>query len=130
MNSMLHLLGGILLVAGTTIGAAMLALPIVTGFAGFWPSVFLCVVFWLYMTFTALLMLEVNLWMGEHTNLVTMAKKTLGRGGKICTWIIYLFLLYSLTTAYIAGGGPIFLEIIEGLLGWQAPTWAAPFPCS
>ena len=77
MNTMLRLLGGVLLVAGTTIGAAMLALPIVTGFAGFWPSVFLCVVFWLYMTFTALLMLEVNLWMGEHTNLITMAKKTL-----------------------------------------------------
>lgn len=39
MNQIHRLIGGILLVAGTTIGAGMLALPIVTGFAGFWPSI-------------------------------------------------------------------------------------------
>lgn len=122
-----RLLGGILLVAGTTIGAGMLALPVVTGFAGFWPSVVLFIVYWLYMTFTAFLMLEVNLWMEEHTNLITMAKKTLGRAGQVACWIIYLFLLYTLTTAYIAGGGPILLEILELLTGWKLPEWTGAF---
>lgn len=123
-----RLMGGILLVSGTTIGAGMLALPIVTGFAGFWPSIFLLIGYWLYMTFTAFLMLEVNLWMGEHANLITMAKQTLGNGGKILSWIIYLFLLYTLTTAYLAGGGPILLEAFEMLTGWQLPFWLSPFP--
>lgn len=128
MSHTQRFIGGVLLVAGTTIGAGMLALPIVTGFAGFWPSITLFVLYWLYMTFTAFLMLEVNLWMEEHTNLITMAKRTLGRGGQILSWIIYLFLLYTLTTAYLAGGGPIFLEAVETLTGWQAPIWMSPFP--
>lgn len=120
--------GGILLVSGTTIGAAMLALPVVTGFAGLLPSIVLFVVFWLYMTFTAFLMLEVNLWMGEHTNLITMAKTTLGKGGQIASWVIYLFLLYTLTTAYMAGSGPIFIDIVNNLIGWTLPVWAGPLP--
>jgi tyrosine-specific transport protein len=128
MNDTHRLIGGILLVSGTTIGAGMLALPIVTGFAGFWPSIALFIIYWLFMTFTAFLMLEVNLWMGEHTNLITMAKHTLGKGGKIVSWIIYLFLLYTLTTAYLAGGGPIFLEGLEALTGWHFPAWMNSFP--
>lgn len=128
MNHIHKVIGGILLVSGTTIGAGMLALPIVTGFAGFWPSVTLFIVYWIYMLFTALLMLEVNLWVGEHTNLITMARKTLGRGGKIVSWVIYLFLLYSLTTAYLAGGGPILMEGLESFTGWTIPAWVNPLP--
>lgn len=128
MNTIHRLIGGVLLVAGTTIGAGMLALPIVTGFAGFWPSIALFIIYWLYMTFTAFLMLEVNLWMEEHTNLITMAKRTLGRSGQVFSWIIYLFLLYTLTTAYLAGGGPIFIEALEMMTGWQLPPWTSPLP--
>ena len=123
-----RLIGGILLVSGTTIGAGMLALPIVTGLAGFIPSLALFFAYWVFMTFTAFLMLEVNLWMGEHTNLVTMARKTLGRGGAIFSWAVYLFLLYALATAYIAGSSPIFIDFIQAITGWTAPAWAGPLP--
>ncbi len=76
------LAGGILLVSGTTIGAGMLALPVVTGMAGLLPTLLLFLVFWIFMTYTALLMLEVNLWMKDHSNMITMAKETLGKWGK------------------------------------------------
>ena len=123
------LVGGILLVSGTTIGAGMLALPVCTGLAGFFPSVVLYVLFWIYMTYTAFLMLEVNLWMeNKHTNLVSMAKQTLGRGGEIVSWITYLFLLYSLTTAYIAGSAPIVIDFIYTLTGYTLPSWAGSVP--
>ncbi|MDP1879754.1 MAG: aromatic amino acid transport family protein [Parachlamydiaceae bacterium] len=128
MKSYSRLIGGVLLVSGTTIGAAMLALPVASGFAGFWPSIAFFCFYWVFMTFTAFLMLEVNLWMGEHTNLITMAKKTLGKSGQYISCGIYLFLLYSLTTAYIAGGGPIFAEVLESLTGWLMPSWMIPFP--
>ncbi len=128
MNDKYRLLGGVLLVAGTTIGAGMLALPVATGAAGFIPSIVLLLLYWLYMTFTAFLMLEVNLWMGEHTNLITMAKQTLGKAGQFFSWIIYLFLLYTLTTAYLAGGGPIFLDFFQRLVSWPIPAWVGPFP--
>lgn len=128
MNPLHRLIGGILLVSGTTIGAGMLALPIATGFAGFWPACALLIGFWVYMTFTAFLTLEVNLWTGEHSNLMSMAKQTLGTTGKTLSWMIYLFLLYALTTAYLAGGGPILLDVLTTITGWHAPSWITPFP--
>lgn len=128
MNSQAKLLGGILLVSGTTIGAAILALPVITGFAGFFPSIALLVFFWLFMTYTAYLMLEVNLSMKGNVNLISMAKNTLGRWGEALSWITYLFLLYALTTAYIAGSGPIFTDFIHLLTGYTVPKWAGSLP--
>lgn len=122
------LIGGILLVAGTATGAGMLALPVSTGMAGFFPSLVLFVFYWLYMTYTAFLMLEVNLKIGEGYNLITMAKATLGRPGQIISWIIYLFLLYSLTTAYVAGGGSIVIDVINGVLGTTYESWLGSLP--
>ncbi len=122
------LLGGILLVSGTTIGAGMLALPVITGFAGFFPSLVLLVVYWGFMTFTAFLMMEVNLWMEPNTNLITMAKKTLGRPGEVVSWIAYLFLLYALTTAYIAGSAPIVVDFVASISNYHMPLWAGSLP--
>lgn len=127
-KNLYKLIGGILLVAGTTIGAGMLALPVITGFAGFFPSIFLLIVFWLYMTYTALLILEINLSMEGNANLITMAKRTLGFSGEWVGWITYLFLLYSLTTAYLAGSGPIIIEGWNHLTGYNMPVWMGPFP--
>lgn len=120
--------GGILLVAGTAIGAAMLALPVSTGLAGFFPAALLFIVGWMFMTYTAFLLLEVNFWMEDDANIITMAKRTLGKPGVIFAWACYLFLLYTLTTAYLAVGGPVFLEGIEILTGWQLPFWCGPVP--
>lgn len=128
MTSYSKLMGGVLLVSGTTIGAGMLALPIVTGMAGFIPSLCLLFAFWVYMTYTAFLMLEVNLWMEPQTNLVSMSRKTLGRWGEGLSWITYLFLLYSLTTAYVAGGGPIIIDLMQVLIRYPIPSWMGSLP--
>jgi tyrosine-specific transport protein len=121
-------LGGILLVSGTTIGAGMLALPVVTGLAGFLPTVCLFTLYWVFMTYTAFLLLEVNLWLGDRINMISMAHETLGKVGEAVSWITYLFLLYSLTTAYLAGGGPIVVECVEMITGWSLPLWAGALP--
>jgi len=122
------LLGGILLVAGTAIGAGMLALPVVTGLAGFIPALLLFFFFWLFMTYTALLMLEVNLWMEKESNLITMAHYTLGKWAEIASWGLYLFLLYALTTAYLAGCAPIIGELVRVLVGVSPPLWVSGLP--
>jgi tyrosine-specific transport protein len=106
----------------------MLALPVSTGMAGFVPSLFLLIGYWIFMTFTAFLMLEVNLWMDRPTNLVSMAGATLGKGGAAVSWITYLFLLYSLTTAYIAGCDAIIQDLISATTGWILPSWIGTFP--
>ncbi|MCH9611019.1 MAG: Tyrosine-specific transport protein [Chlamydiales bacterium] len=96
-------IGAILLVSGTTIGAAMLALPLTTGLSGFWPSVLVMSAVWCFMLLTAFYLLEVNLRMRGESNIISMASKTLGKGGQIACWIIYLLLLYTIMSAYLVG---------------------------
>lgn len=123
-----HYIGGILLIAGTSIGAAVLALPISTGMMGFIPTMTLFVAYWLFMLFTALCFLEVNLSMKGNVNFISMARHTLGRWGEIFNWIVYLYLLYALTTAYIAGSGPIFHKLIFMTTGYDIPTFMQSLP--
>ena len=52
-------LGSILIVAGTTIGAGMLAMPLASAGVGFGVTVVLLVSLWALMCYTALLLLEV-----------------------------------------------------------------------
>lgn len=111
MNS--KLFGGILLVVGTTIGAGMLALPIATANAGFFGSLSLLVSCWAIMLISALLFLEVNLWLPTNSNMISMAGATLGRMGQALTWVVYLLLLYSILAAYIAGGGDLFHYLLS-----------------
>lgn len=120
--------GGVLLIAGTSIGAGMLGLPAKTGFSGFFPTFLILFLCWLFMLVTAFLFLEVNLSIKGQINLVTMANATLGLSGKVFSWIVYLLLLYSLTAAYIAASAPIFLNILNFLLPNDLPQWIGPFP--
>ncbi|MFY7842663.1 MAG: amino acid permease [Rhabdochlamydiaceae bacterium] len=94
--------GAIFLIAGSCIGAGMLALPIVTGQGGFIPSIFTFFLAWFFMTSTALLLVEVNSWSKKETNFLSMVHKTLGSGFKIISFFIYAFLFYSLMVAYLS----------------------------
>ncbi|MGE3921111.1 MAG: aromatic amino acid transport family protein, partial [Gammaproteobacteria bacterium] len=96
------LIGGILLIVGTSIGAGMLALPVATAPGGFLGAAILLLACWLLMTFSALVILEVNLWLPPDSNIVSMAQKTAGRFAEVLAWVVYLLLLYSLISAYIS----------------------------
>ncbi len=114
-----HLLGGTLLVAGTSIGVGMLALPISTAAGGFIPSLFLYLLCWIFMLSTGLLILEACIWMPKDANLITLSTRLLGRFGKMFCWILYLFLFSCLMIAHIAGGGNIISLLTDGSL----PNW-------
>lgn len=109
------LFGGILLIIGTAIGGGMLALPIATAQAGFFNSALFLVGAWVVMTLGALLLLEVNLWLPRHSNLISMAKTTLGKYGAIVAWVCYLLLFYSLIAAYTAGGSDLLHNLFLGI---------------
>ncbi len=118
-----RLIGGVLLIAGTAIGAGMLALPVSTSFGGFIPSILIFFICWAFMLVTAFFFLEVNLAIRGEPNLVSMAGKTLGTWGKSLSWIFYLLLLYSLLAAYIAGCSPLFQSAFAGLFHITFHTW-------
>lgn len=117
------ILGGVLLLSGSCIGAGMLAVPVITGPAGFFPAALMFFFAWLFMTATALLLLEANLICGFHLSLVSLAEKTLGRLGKLATWLLFLLLFYSLNVAYIAASGPILERLIFGCTTVSIPSW-------
>ncbi|MCH9613047.1 MAG: Tyrosine-specific transport protein [Chlamydiia bacterium] len=103
--SKFRVFSGSLLVGGTALGAGMLALPLVTALGGFLPAIVIYLLCWLFSVGTGLLFLEIALSTPKDANIVTMAGEFLGKGGKFVAWALYLFLFYTLTVAYVSGGG-------------------------
>ena len=115
IHSMGHLVGGTLLIAGTTIGVGMLALPVATGPSGFLPSVSIYFLCWVFMICTALLLVEASLWLPPDTSFISMADRLLGPIGRNVYWAAYLFLFVTVMIAHVAGGGSILCDIT----GWH-----------
>lgn len=113
-------IGGALLVGGTAIGAGMLALPVVTGMGGFLPSTVIFVICWIFSACTGLLLLEVCLWMPNDANIISMVHHLLGPVGKVAAWILYIFLFYCLTIAYVDGGGGFVVALFGGKIPYVA----------
>lgn len=114
------LVGSVLLICGSSIGVGILALPILTGQAGTLPTFLIFVLCWLFMSTTALLILESSLLFPEKMNFVSLSKKTLNKAGQSAVFLSFLFLFYSLMTAYLAKGG----ELIHSLYLSPLPEWS------
>ncbi|UKA05370.1 tyrosine transporter TyrP [Photobacterium damselae subsp. damselae] len=107
--------GSMLIIAGTTIGAGMLALPLASAGLGFTTSTLIMICMWALMSYTALLMLEVHQYADKSATLHTLAYKLLGRKGQVIASGAMLFLFYALCAAYIAGGGAQLHQKIQSL---------------
>lgn len=118
------LIGSILLVVGTSIGGGMLALPIATAQLGFVGALILLIACWFVMTVGAFLILEVNLWLAQNNNVISMARVTIGPVGQIIAWLTYLLLLYSLLCAYISGGSDLFHYLLTTKY-FSIPVWGS-----
>ena len=105
MNS--KMLGSIAIVAGTAIGAGMLALPLATAALGMIPAILLMVVIWGLSAYTSLLMLEINLRSGVGDNVHAITGKLLGKKGQMVQGASFLSLLFALTAAYLTGGSSL-----------------------
>ncbi|CUI17332.1 aromatic amino acid-specific transport protein [Candidatus Protochlamydia naegleriophila] len=113
------LISAMFLVAGTCTGGGMLALPVATGISGFVPSAVVMACCWFAMTVSALLLLEVNLWMKEGAHVITMSSTILGPIGRIVSWIVYLFISYASIVAYTAAGGSLVVNGAANLMGFE-----------
>ena len=105
-------LGSTLLVAGTTIGAGMLAMPITSASMGFGFTVALLFILWLLLSFSALLFIEVYQTARIDAGLATLAEQYFGRFGRIISTVALLIFMYAILAAYVTGGG----SLISGLL--------------
>lgn len=125
--SLSSLLGGMLLVAGCCIGAGMLALPVLTGLSGFFPSTVALFASWAFMIFTAFLLVEINGWFSGKVNLLSMVGASLGRRGQQVCWVSYLFLFYALLVAYTAASGSILSAAAKSAFGADVPPTVSSF---
>lgn len=102
--------GAASLVAGTMVGAGILALPTATAPVGFLPSTVAMGVGWFYMTMSGLLIAELSINRLAQSGkpgqgLLDLFEDSLGpRWSKVGS-VAYFFLHYTLLVAYIAQGG-------------------------
>lgn len=118
-------LGSILIVAGTTIGAGMLAMPLAAAGVGFTGIVCLLIGLWMLMSYTSLLLVEVYQHNPANMGLGSVAKKYLGPVGQIVTGLSMLLLMYALTTAYIGGAGVLIADSLSSWWGITVSTQSA-----
>ncbi|MBC6432954.1 tyrosine transporter [Nostoc sp. HG1] len=122
-------LGNTALIAGTTVGAGILALPAVTLPSGIVPSTSGLIAVWLYALVSALLVAEVTLNTMRtegHPNIgfLAVVEKILGKVGGRLTGGAYLFMHYALLVAYITKGGEILGSATAKIWSVQIlPTW-------
>lgn len=117
-----RLISGTFMIAGTTVGAGMLGIPLETAKAGFLPSVVVTVLVWFFMLCTGLLFMEVSLWMPQGTNVLSMADRFFGKTGKKVAGGVFVFLYYCLLVAYFAAGAPL-LNGFMGQMGVHGQSW-------
>ncbi|KZL50601.1 tyrosine transporter [Nodularia spumigena CENA596] len=122
--------GNTALIAGTTVGAGILALPAVTLPSGVVPSTVLLIAVWLYTVISGLLLAEVcvNAMRLEgrlSIGLLAMVERTLGFVGARIAGAAYLFLHYALLVAYMTEGGNILVSGVSQVWGLQniPPAW-------
>ncbi len=122
-------LGSTALIAGTTVGAGILALPAVTLPSGIVPSTSGLIAVWLYALVSGLLVAEVTLNTMRtegHPSIgfLGVVEKILGKLGARIAGGAYLFLHYALLVAYITEGGEILGAAVAKVWGMQIlPTW-------
>ena len=96
----------------------MLALPLITGSAGFFYAFLFFILCFLFMLLSLFFLMEANLLsLNANANLITMVKERLGPFGQGVAWVSFLFLLYSVAAAYLLGGGSLISDLLS--IGFQ-----------
>ncbi|WEM43563.1 aromatic amino acid transport family protein [Photobacterium sp. DA100] len=111
----LKLLGSSLIIAGTALGAGMLAIPMVLAQFGLVWGTLLMLLIWSGTTYAALLLLEASIKAGGGLGMNTIARKTLGKGGQLVTNGLLYALLVCLLMAYIIGAGDLVQKLLSSI---------------
>ncbi len=105
--------GSALIVAGTTIGAGMLAMPLTSAEMGFTYTMILLFLLWGLLSYSGLLFVEVYQ-KAPRTNagIATLAEQYFGIAGRVVATFALVVFMYAIIAAYISGGG----SLLSGLL--------------
>lgn len=105
--------GASLIVAGICIGSGMLALPMVLSKIGLLPSLFLMIVTWALMYYTALVSLELNLQAGQGLSLGALGKHFSGPKAAFLGNTSLKVLSYALLAVFLDGGASVLNKVVS-----------------
>lgn len=109
--------GSTLLVAGTMIGAGMLAMPLTSAGIGFGFTLVLLLGLWALLTFSALLFVELYQTAESDAGIGTLAEQYFGKTGRIIATAVLIIFLYALIAAYVSGGGSLLKDLLPESFG-------------
>ena len=115
------LFGGAMIIAGTVIGAGMLANPTATSGVWFTGSLIVLLYTWFSMLSSGLMILEVNTHYPHGASFDTMVKDLLGPTWNAINGVAVAFVLYLLTYAYIFVGGDLTAKGLGSAFGVKIP---------
>ncbi len=108
--------GSALLVAGTTIGAGMLAMPLTSAEMGFTHTIILLLFLWVLLSYSALLFVEVYQKAERHdAGIATLAEQYFGMPGRILATLSLVIFMYAILSAYVTGGGSLLAGVLTFL---------------
>ncbi|MFU2082797.1 aromatic amino acid transporter [Gallibacterium anatis] len=117
-------LGSALIVAGTTIGAGMLAMPITSAEMGFGYTLLLLFILWALLSYSALLFVEVyQKAERKDAGIATLAEQHFGMVGRVLATLSLVIFMYAILTVYSLGGGDLFAPFLT-IFGKHASTAA------
>ncbi|HHF6971239.1 TPA: aromatic amino acid transporter [Haemophilus influenzae] len=109
--------GSTLLVAGTMIGAGMLAMPLTSAGIGFGFTLILLLGLWALLTFSALLFVELYQTAESDAGIGTLAEQYFSKAGRIVATAVLIIFLYALIAAYVSGGGSLLKDLLPESFG-------------
>lgn len=105
--------GALFLVAGTAIGAGMLALPIATAKFGFLLTLAIMFVTTAIMGYLGKQIAKLCILYSHHDSMGAIVGEILGRPGHIVMNIAWVGLFYAILSAYTAGGSSILIKTLR-----------------
>ena len=132
MKKQASLFGGAMIIAGTIVGAGMLANPTATSGIWFIGSLLVLVYTWSWMLASGLMILEVNTHYPSGASFDTLVRDLLGKRWNIVNGVSVAFVLYLLTYAYIFVGGNLTAQALGNQALWVVcgglHVWWIDFP--
>ena len=116
---MKKLILSICLVAGTSIGAGMIALPMALCKIGILPTIVLILGVWFFMYLSSLIGAEINLRAGPGLPLGKLGSLYSGPIASSIGTVSLILLIYALLCAYLYGGASILQSFFASHLGWS-----------
>lgn len=117
-------LGGALIIAGTAVGAGMLAMPLTSAAMGFTMTFLLLFTLWALLTYTSFLFIELHQYEANNAGIATLASRYFGENGRLFVDFILLLFMYALLTAYMTGSGGLLESLLPTSITGNNPLFA------